>query len=126
MCIRDSSPAALFGFCSVPLGTPAPTSAAITEQFVELFGHDAAHPTEVFVMDWRHEEFTTPPSTTELTNCQTYGHPGFQNAALDGRLHWAGTETSTIAPGRVEGALAAAERAVDAILTTILPEHSHP
>lgn len=36
-------------------------------------------------------------------------------AGLDGRLHRAATETATVYPGHVEGALEAAERAVAAI-----------
>ena len=45
----------------------------------------------------------------------TYGHRWYQEPAADGRLHWASTETAPNAPGHIEGAIAAAERAVTAI-----------
>ncbi|MFF7790337.1 FAD-dependent oxidoreductase [Streptomyces sp. NPDC007991] len=37
-------------------------------------------------------------------------------AALDGRLHWASTETAAEYAGHIEGALAAGERAARAVL----------
>ena len=37
---------------------------------------------------------------------------------MDGRLHWASTETATMTPGHIEGALVAGERAVRAILSS--------
>lgn len=113
----EGQPAALFGFCSVPPSDDAPTDDEIIAQLVELFGPEAARPNEVHVMDWRSETHTTPPSALGLTDYRTYGHAAFQAPALDGRLHWASTETSTDAPGHVEGALAAADRAVAAIAT---------
>ena len=114
----DGTPAALFGFCNLPTGSPPPSIEDVTRQFVELFGEAAANPTDVFVMDWRAEEFTSPPEVESITNYQTYGHREFQSPNLGGRLHWASTETSTIAPGHIEGAFTAAQRAADAILSS--------
>jgi len=122
----DGSPAALFGFCPVPHGDPAPTEQEVTAQLVELFGDDAASPSDVVIMDWRTEPFTSPPNVEHLTNYQTYGHPEFQKAAMDSRLHWASTETSPVAPGHIEGALAAAERAATAVLSSLAPATSCP
>jgi monoamine oxidase len=111
----DGHPAAIFGFCALDIGAAAPTKAEITVQLVELFGPKAANPTDVFVLDWRAESFTSPPMVERLTNYQMFGHPEFQKPAMGGRMHWASTETSTVAPGHIEGAFAAAERAVAAI-----------
>lgn len=115
----DGSPAALFGFCGLAPGAPAPTEREVVAQLTELFGAAASEPTKVLVMDWRAEEFTSPPNVEGLTNYQTYGHPAFQEPALGGRLHWASTETSTVAPGHIEGALTAAERAASQVLRSL-------
>ena len=115
----EGEPAAIFGFCALPVGEPAPTKDDVIAQLVDLFGADASHPTDVLVMDWRSEGFTSPENVERLTNYQTYGHPEYQRAFLDGRLHWASTETSPVAPGHIEGALAAAERASSAVLSSL-------
>lgn len=112
----DGTPAALFGFSAVDIGAEAPSVEEVTAQLTELFGPEAAEPTEVFIMDWRAEAFTSPSNVERLTNYQTYGHAEFQKPTLGGRLHWASTETSPVAPGHIEGALTAAERAVNAIM----------
>ncbi len=113
----DAQPAALFGFA--PLGTDgtAPSTAAVVAQLVELFGPAAAAPLEVVVQDWRAEPFTSAPGVAGLTAYQTYGHEWFAEP-VDGRLHWASTETGAVAPGHIEGALAAAERTAERILTS--------
>jgi monoamine oxidase len=116
---RDGVPAAMFGFCSVSPGEPAPTVEAVTAQLVKLFGPDAGTPLSVHVMDWRNEAYTTPPPALGLTDYRTYGHSAFQQPSLGGRLHWASTETAPVAPGHVEGALAAADRAALAITTAV-------
>jgi len=56
------------------------------------------------------QPFTSPPGVENLTDYRTYGHSLFRQAAMDGRLHWASTETATDAPGHVQGALSAAAR----------------
>ena len=112
----DGDPAALFGFA--PLGTDgqAPSREAVLAQLGELFGARAAEPVELVIQDWRAEPFTSAPGVAGLQNYQTYGHAGFAEP-VNGRLHWASTETSPVAPGHIEGALAAAERTAAAILT---------
>ena len=121
----DGSPAAIFGF--VPgqaAGEPPPEKAEVVQQMVELFGPDAANPTEVFIQDWRIEEWTSPPGVERLNAYQTYGHELFQSPSLDGRLHWASTETATVSPGHIEGAIAAAGRAAAAIQDAL--KHDNP
>jgi monoamine oxidase len=114
----DGIPAALFGFAASPDASAAPISrAALIEQLVALFGVDAASPIELLVQDWRDDPYTSPPNVASLTNYGTFGHPLYAEPALDGRLHWASTETSTVNPGHVEGALHAAHRAAVAVLS---------
>ena len=113
---ESGEPAALFGFCQPLPGKPAPTSAAITAQLVTLFGKEAEAPLKIVVQDWRREPFTSPKGVERLSDYSTFGHAVWQSPALGGRLHWASTETAEECPGHVEGALAAAERAVAAVL----------
>jgi monoamine oxidase len=110
------APAALFGFAPLAPGIPAPTAEKIVAQLVELFGPAAAAPTEIIVKDWRADDHTVPPGAGATTSMSTYGHRLYQQPTGDGRLHWASTETAPVAPGHIEGAIAAAERAVGAIL----------
>lgn len=109
-------PAAIFGFAQPKPGDPAPTEKEVVEQLVDLFGPGARHVDELVVHDWRTEGLTSPSGVEGLTMYQLFGHPIYQSPCLEGRLHWASTETSVIAPGHIEGALAAAERAVRAIV----------
>lgn len=115
----DGSPAALFGFAPLTSGQAAPDEDQVRAQMVEIFGPDAANPRQIMVCDWSAEEFTSPPNAAELGAYQAYGHPLFQEAAGHGRLHWASTETATVAPGHIEGALAAAERTAAAIIANL-------
>ncbi|MFT4597366.1 MAG: monoamine oxidase [Paracrocinitomix sp.] len=112
----DGSPAAIFGFAQPGSGVEAPNEAQVVAQLVDLFGPQAAVPDRLFIQDWRAEPLTSPDNADELTNYQTYGHPIFAEPVLDGRAHWASTETATTAPGHIEGAFQAAERAAHAAL----------
>jgi monoamine oxidase len=108
----DGIPPALFGF--VPGGrhrTPIDVD-AIVDQLVQIFGSDAAEPTHVAIQDWRAEPWTSPPGVDELDDYRMFGHEAYSAPSWDGRVHWCSTETAPDAPGHVEGALAAAERAV--------------
>lgn len=107
-------PPALFGF--VPNGSATVTVEEIVNQLVAIFGPEAAAPTDVTIQDWRTERWTSPPDVARLDDYRTYGHEVYAEPAWDGRLHWCSTETANDAPGHIEGALAAAERAVERIL----------
>ena len=111
----DGDPAVLFGFIPLTDLTPLPSDGEVAAQLGALFGPQGAEPTEIAIKDWRSDPDTSPPGVGALQAYQTYGHPLFQEAACDGRLHWVSTETATEAPGHIEGALAAAERASSAI-----------
>jgi len=109
-------PAALFGFAQPGPDAAPPERDAVVDQLAALFGPEAAAPTELWIHDWRLEPFTVLPEVLGLSDYTTYGHRAFEQPSLAGRLHWASTETATEAPGHIEGALAAAERAVAAVL----------
>ncbi|WP_406430764.1 FAD-dependent oxidoreductase [Streptomyces sp. NBC_00631] len=113
----DGQPPALFGFAAAQIVGPG-FEQAVTAQLAQLFGPAAARPDTLHIQNWSGERWTTPPAVHRLGDYSLFGHPLYQQPALDGRLHWASTETATRYAGHIEGALAAAERAVTASLTT--------
>jgi monoamine oxidase len=117
------SPAALFGFAPPSAsGAPGVRPEPVLRQLVELFGPTLPEPTEVLVQDWRTELHTSPPGVERLQDYALFGHPVYQEP-VEGRLHWASTETAREAPGHIEGALAAGERAAVAILRRRMEQH---
>ncbi len=114
--------AALFGFLGVPARTRAtlPSGAlqtAVVAQLVRLFGPEAAHPIEVGLQDWATESYTATPLDAAPPNGHpSYGFPATQQCLWDGRLLLAGTEAALRNGGYLEGALEAAERAVQQVL----------
>ena len=113
----DGHPAALFGFAPLAANNPPPTHNQIRRQLAEIFGSNAPHPTELIVVDWRSDPDTSPPGVEALGAYETFGHDLYQSPALEGRLHWASTETSPINPGHIDGAVFAAERAAQEVFS---------
>ncbi|MEU3498983.1 FAD-dependent oxidoreductase [Kitasatospora cineracea] len=111
----DGTPAALFGFAHARTVHPG-FEQAVTDQLARLFGPAAARPECLYVQDWSTEEWTSPSTVAHLDDHSLFGHPRYRQPALDGRLHWASTETATRHAGHIEGALAAGERAARAVL----------
>ena len=109
-------PAMLFGFGQTPPGSPEITPVTVTKQLAALFGPEAAAPLDVLIRDWRLEERTSPLHWPPSQRYDLFGSRLLQTPTWQGRLLWTSTETSTIAPGHMEGALAAAERTVQTIL----------
>lgn len=112
----DGEPATIFGFVPNTGPGPAPTEDAIRHQLIELFGPEAANPRQIIVTDWRAETETSPEGVEQLQAYQAFGHANYQQPIHNGRLHWSSTETATVSPGHIEGALASAERVVATIL----------
>ncbi len=118
------NPAALFGFAPGVAGETAPGRGAVLRQLVAMFGSAAGKPIALDIHDWRAEPFTSPPDVERRAAYQLFGHPLFQQSAVGGRLHWASTETATESPGHIEGALQAAERTVNTLISTLDTEGS--
>jgi len=112
-------PAALFGFAPNAVGEPAMAAEQVVAQLVRLFGPRAAHPERVVPCDWAAAAYTSPADVGSRTSYELFGHRLFTEPAFAGRLHWAGTETSQVNPGHVEGALAAGERAAAAVIAAL-------
>ncbi len=111
----DGRPAALFGFAHA--GAVGPDfEEAVTAQLAQCFGPAAVTPDILHMRNWSTERWTAPSTVRRLADYSLFGHRLYQRPALDGRLHWASTETASEHAGHIEGALASAERAADDVL----------
>ena len=125
--IHDASPldgtGALMGFSSLsPAGRLALGEERLRElavaQLERLFGKAAGKPLAVIHKDWAQDPYTATADDFEPPNeYPAYGIPSGGEDLWDGQLIFAGSETSNEHPGYLEGALSAAARAADSILT---------
>ena len=87
---------------------------AILSQLAIIYGKPAAQPTAFFYQDWARERYTaTQFDQPPMVEHPRYHPPAGQTAIWDGSIHFAGTETADQHGGYLEGALTAAERAVN-------------
>jgi monoamine oxidase len=117
----ETGPGALFGFVGIGVGTRAALGEAalrsgVIAQLVRLFGAQAESPLEVYIKDWAADQDTTTPADLEPT-ATPHGPGGAQLAAAqwDGCLVPGGAEVALEHPGYLEGAIRAAERAVELV-----------
>ena len=95
--------------------TKAKRRKAVLEGFAAMFGDEALHPIDYVEHDWTHERWTKGGPVANYS-------PGtmlqFGSAIRKpfGRVHWAGTETSTYWTGYMDGACRAGERAAVEVL----------
>jgi monoamine oxidase len=117
----DGAPGVIFGFIGgdearafTPMSA-ADRRAAVLANFVNYFGPKAANPSQYIETNWTAQTWTrgcpvgiAPPGT--LT--------GFGRALRKpvGRIHWAGTETSTYWNGYMDGAVRSGKRAAQEVL----------
>jgi monoamine oxidase len=112
----DGKPGIVFGFIggdrarSYSRMSSARRRAAVLDQFATFFGSRARKPRAFFETSWSGEQWTRGcpvgiPSTGTLV---AYG--GRLREPV-GRIHWAGTETSTFWNGYMDGAVRSGERA---------------
>lgn len=109
---QHASFGALFGF--------SPTSISESEviaQLVSLFGPDAEKVTSVKIQDWSRLESISPSFVSQLTDYSLFGSPELRESYFDKKLYFSSTETSNQAPGHIQGALSAAKRTADMILS---------
>jgi monoamine oxidase len=120
----DGSPGVLLGFIEGTAArvytqkTAAERRAAVLNNFATYFGDRALKPRAYYEMNWSTDPWTrgcytgfTPPGVL-----LDYG------AALRrpaGRIHWAGTETSTIWAGYMDGAVRSGQRAAKEVLAKL-------
>jgi monoamine oxidase len=118
---EDGRPGVVFGFVGgdssrhfADLGRAARRRAVLTE-LAELLGPEALDPTEFFVTEWPEERWSRggPVGIYPPGLMTTYGHAIREPV---GRIHWAGTETSTYWNGYMDGAIRSGERAAAEVL----------
>lgn len=120
----DGSPGALVGFVKgdharrLERLEPSKRREEILEGLAHFFGAKARSPEAYHELDWSAEEWTRgcyaahfPPGVWTR-----YG-PVLREPV--GRIHWAGTETSTVWNGYMEGAVRSGERAAAEILASL-------
>jgi monoamine oxidase len=124
----DSSPAdasrgvlAAFAFGGVAQTlrslTPEDRRESVLQTLAARFGPTAARPDDVVETSWWDERWSQGCSMAHFPVgvLTSYGHLLRQPA---GRIHWAGTETSAVSHGAVDGAIRSGERAAAEVLET--------
>jgi monoamine oxidase len=94
---------------------PAEGRARVLSELATLFGPDAARPREFHDMRWTNERWTRgcPVAIAGPGTLLAYGD---RTRPPEGRVHFAGTETSTFWNGYMDGAVRSAKRAAAEVL----------
>ena len=93
---------------------PAERRRAVLDALTARLGPRAAKPVEFVETPWWHEEWTRGCSFAHLRP-GTLTRSGRLLREPMGRVHWAGTETSIVSHGAVDGAIRSGERVADEI-----------
>ena len=88
---------------------------AVLEGFAAMFGDEALHPIDYVEHDWTHEQWTTGGPVANYAP-GTMIRFGSAIRVPFGRVHWAGTETSTYWTGYMDGAVRSGQRAALEVL----------
>lgn len=89
---------------------------AVLEGFAALFGEQALRPIEYTEQDWTQERWTRGGPTSIHAPDGSFSRFGPAVRRPFGRVHWAGTETSTYWAGYMDGAVRSGERAALEVL----------
>jgi len=115
-CPPDGSPGVLLGFVEganarrLARLEPAERRREVFECFERYFGPKAAHPVDYIEHDWTGEQWTRGCYGAHFApGTWTQFGPALRPPV--GRIHWAGTETSTEWCGYMDGAVRSGERA---------------
>ncbi len=118
-CGPDGFPAALFGFVGVPAEHRADKEsllASIEQQLVRCFGHDAPAPTQIVIKDWAFETLiTTDADLTGPANHPSVISELARKGWCNNKLWFTASETSSVSPGLIEGALARADQVANQV-----------
>jgi monoamine oxidase len=117
----DGSPGVIFGFVGGDQAriyetlTPAERRERVLAQFAEFFGEEARGAVDFFDTRWPAEKWSRGgPVGIYGPGTLLAGGPALR--APVGRIHWAGTETSTFWNGYMDGAVRSGERAAKEVL----------
>ncbi|WGX97057.1 FAD-dependent oxidoreductase [Nocardioides sp. L-11A] len=92
--------------------------AAVLEGFARMFGEEARHPIDYTEHDWTREQWTGGGPTAIYPPGVLSVH-GRHIRTPHGRVHWAGTETSTYWTGYMDGAVRSGERSAREVLAAL-------
>ncbi|EYF00542.1 flavin monoamine oxidase family protein [Chondromyces apiculatus] len=90
---------------------------AVTAALATYFGDEALTPTHFVEMDWMSEEWST--GCASPLKPQVLSVYGRALRAPVGRIHWAGTETSSVWNGFMEGAVRSGERVASEVIAAL-------
>ena len=118
---QDASKGVIFGFVGGDEArrfmrrSTADRRAAVLANFTTYFGPKAAHPLSYFESNWTSEEWTRgcPVAIAGPGTLLAYGRALRKPV---GRIHWAGTETSTYWNGYMDGAVRSGTRAATEVV----------
>jgi monoamine oxidase len=121
---QSGSPGVVFGFVGGDNArqytglSPADRRAAVLTQFAQFFGSEANNAIDFIETNWSTERWTRgcPVAIPALGALTAYG-PALRKPV--GKIHWAGTETSTYWNGYMDGAVRSGERAAAEVLAEI-------
>ncbi len=96
----------------------AERKAAVLEGLARFVGQEALHPIEYTEQDWTHERWTmgSPIASPVPGTITSFGSTIREPV---GRVHWAGTETSTYWSGFMDGAVRAGERVASEVASLV-------
>jgi monoamine oxidase len=92
--------------------------AAVLSSLVSYFGHKAASPADYLELDWQRERWSGGCYGT-LFGPNVWTRYGQALAEPVGPIHWAGTETSPVWCGYMDGAVRSGERAATQIIAEL-------
>jgi monoamine oxidase len=121
---QSGTPGVIFGFVGGDYArqynamSPAARKSAVLNQFVTFFGSQASNAIDFFETSWSGEQWTRgcPVGIPSQGTLLAYG-PQIRQPV--GRIHWAGTETSTYWNGYMDGAVRSGERAAAEALSEL-------
>ncbi|MDM5272592.1 FAD-dependent oxidoreductase [Sulfurovum sp. zt1-1] len=105
--------AALFGFAGSRYADND-FKEKVIEQLTKLFGHKAKEYKNIYVVDWNREAFTAV--IEDMAPLASHPQYGYDINAMDGKLLFAGTESSFGEGGYIEGAIRSALRNIDKVI----------
>ncbi len=97
--------------------SPEERKKQVLQQIVRHFGADALSPLAYYDTLWAQQPLTSEPGVQPMTMKPPYGHPELRQSYWDGRLHFAAAETDHLFGGYMDGAVGAAERAMQTVVS---------
>jgi monoamine oxidase len=118
---QDGGPGVIFGFVGGDQSrryagmSPEVRRSKVLDEFALYFGDEARKPTEFFDTQWPEERWIRG-GPVGVHNCGSLLAHGASLRRVMGKIHWAGTETSTYWNGYMDGAVRSGERAAKEVL----------